>query len=178
MRRAVMVVALAGVLGFQAHATAGPAYVWSIDGSVDNSGLPAGFGPGVPLGPNVSTAKAGAKIEIVGSGKFSPTSGWIDGGGSYRIHDPSGRLIAEGRWKPVGKAAYTDLGTEPEGSPVETLRAGVIVVAIALEGAGTGRLGFLCGVHRDGEELEGVKVNAAGWRFHEIEAGSTTIQRP
>jgi hypothetical protein len=173
-----VVAAAAITAGPWATAGAGERLVWSIDGSIANSGLPAGIAPGVALGPNVSASKDGARIEIAGSGTFTP-SGSIDGSGMYRIVDGSGRVLATGGWRPAGRATYTDLGTEPEGSPVERLRAGVIVVRIAMDGFGRGRLTFLCGAHSpDGEELEGVKVTGGGRRFHRIEEGSTTIERP
>ena len=180
MKRIVLALSAMIAVGVGLWYPAGAAgrYVWSIDGSIANSGLPAGLAPGVALGPNVSASKDGATIEIAGSGTFTP-AGSIDGAGMFRIVDPSGRVLAEGAWRPIGRAMYTDVGTEPEGSPVERLRAGVIVGRIALDGVGAGRLTFLCGVHGEGgEELEGVKVAAGRWRFHHIEAGSTTIERP
>src|SRR5712692_3248444 len=90
-------VAASALTGSTAHASS--PYVWSVDGSVHNSGLPAGLAPGIELGPNVSHAKDGTKIEIAGSGKFTPGSHKIDGGGEYRILGPDGKVVKSGRWK-------------------------------------------------------------------------------
>jgi hypothetical protein len=154
------------------QASAGQRYVWSIDGSVQNSGLPAGLAPGVALGPNVSSAKDGSRIEIAGIGEFSPSQRSIDGGGEYRIVSADGSVLKSGRWKPTRLVSYRDLGFE-HGIP--TLIAGVIDARITLTGFGNGRLLFYCGAHKGDEELEGVWV-AAGRRFDKIESGSTTIQ--
>jgi hypothetical protein len=165
-----------GVLLTPSAQAASP-YTWSVDGSVANSGLPAGLAPGIPLGPNASSTKDHKTLEIAGSGKFSPGGHWIDGGGDYRILDASGKVLKSGRWKPSALASYRDLGTEPEGSPIEQLRAGIIVAPISLQGVGRGKLVFYCGAHgKAGEELEGVNVTTRKWRFTHIDAGSTTIE--
>jgi hypothetical protein len=159
-------------------AGAATVYTWSVDGSVANSGLPAGLAPGIPLGPNVSSTKDHKSIEIAGAGKFSPTGHWIDGGGDYRILDASGKVLKAGRWKPSSLASYRDLGTEPEGSPIEQLRAGIIVAPISLRGVGVAKLVFYCAAHdKAGNEVEGVSVRVPHrWRFNHIDAGSTTIE--
>ena len=161
------------VVAMPATADAADPLVWSVDGDVGNAGLPAGVGPGVPLGPNVSSARDGSRIEIAGSGEFSPEDRWIDGGGEYRILAPDGRTVASGRWKPTALTSYRDLGFE-HGIPV--LIAGVIRAPISLQGLGSGTLTFYCGAHDGDEELEGVYVRATGKRFEHIDAGSTTIE--
>lgn len=180
MHRVLVGLAIAAALGMLSIgqvASAQSSYLWSIDGSVQNSGLPAGLAPGVPLGPNVTSEKGGARIEIAGSGKFAPSSHWIDGGGDYRIVRTDGSVLKQGRWKPIGLTSYRDLGTEPEGSPVENLRSGIIRAPILLAGLGRGSLVFLCGTHdSNGEEVEGVKVTIRRLRFDHIDAGSTTIE--
>ena len=173
----VLGASLAPVLARSAMAEA--PYVWSVDGSVDNSGLPAGAAPGVPLGPNVSTAPDGSRIELDGVGRLDPKAHRINGGGNYRVLDRSGRVKHEGSWKAVSLARFADVGTEPEGSPVEFIRAGSFVAPITLSGLGRGRLTFLCGLHdeKTGEELEGVRVEIGSKRFGRIDAGSTTLER-
>jgi hypothetical protein len=179
MRTIRVVAALAAIVisvGAVEPAQAASTYVWSVDGSVANSGLPAGLTPDLALGPNVTSTKDRTTIEIAGKGRFTPKGRWIDGGGDYRVLDAGGRVLAGGRWKPVALDGYRDLGTEPEGSPAESLRAGIIRARIALEGLGAGRLTFYCGAHgADGEEIEGVNVAAGRWWFTHIDAGSTTI---
>ena len=97
--------------------------------------------------------------------------------GDYRILDAGGKVLASGRWKPTTVTSYRDLGSEPEGSPVESLRAGIIVAPVVLDGLGTGKLGFYCAAHDShGGELEGVKVSVRGRKFDRIDSGSTTIQ--
>jgi hypothetical protein len=156
---------------------AAPTYVWSIDGSIANSGLPAGLGPGIALGPNASSTKDGTRLEIAGSGKFTPRGHWIDGSGDYRVLGPNGKVLKAGRWKPVRLTSYRDLGTEPEGSPIEQLRAGIILAPVSLDGVGDGTLAFYCGAHSStGEEVEGVRLAVKSWRFEHIDAGSTTIE--
>ena len=163
-------------VGAVTPAQAASTYVWSVDGSVANSGLPAGLSPDLALGPNVASTKEHTAIEITGKGRFAPKGRWIDGGGDYRVLDRDGKVLVAGRWKPTALDAYRDLGTEPAGSPVESLRAGIIRARIALDGLGAGRLTFYCGAHgADGEEIEGVNVAAGRWRFTHIDAGSTTI---
>jgi hypothetical protein len=173
----ITAVAVAGGLIATPSAAAATTYTWSVDGSVANSGLPAGFGPDVPLGPNVSSTKDHKTIELAGSGKFTPKGHWIDGGGDYRILDANGKVLRAGRWRPTRLQSYRDLGTEPEGSPVENLRAGIIVAPISLHGVGGAKLVFYCGAHdKAGEEIEGVSVVVPRrWRFDHIDAGSTTI---
>src|SRR3989442_15986367 len=149
MKGVLIVVALlaAGVPLAGTARAATVTYTWSVDGSVANSGLPAGLAPGIQLGPNVSHAKDGTRLEIVGAGRFTPKGHWIDGGGDYRILDAGGKVLASGRWKPTTVTSYRDLGSEPEGSPVESLRAGIIVAPVVLDGLGTGKLGFYCAAH-------------------------------
>lgn len=171
------VLLVVGVLFVGPVAGAAGTYTWSVDGSVANSGLPAGLAPGIPLGPNVSSAKDGKTLEIAGSGKVTPSGHWIDGGGDYRILDKGGKVLKSGRWKPTSLTSYRDLGPEPEGSPVEQLRSAIIRAPITLQGLGTGRLLFLCGAHdKAGNELEGVNVVVGKLRFTHIDAGSTTVE--
>jgi len=179
VRRVLIVSAIVGlaVLSPGIVGAAPAVYTWSVDGSTANSGLPAGLAPGIELGPNVASAKGGERLEIAGVGKFTPKGHWIDGGGDYRVVDAAGTVVASGRWRPTRLAGYRDLGAEPEGSPYESLRSGIIVAPIDLQGLGTGRLTFLCGAHaRDGSELEGVNVTTARWTFNKVESGSTTIE--
>ena len=103
------------------------------------------------FGPAAAVDEDGNRIEISGSGTFTlgdddDDEESVTGGGTYRIFDASGNLIAEGEWEMTEFEDFEDFG----GFFVPGLgffRGGVLEAEIELDGLGEGEIVINCNVN-------------------------------
>ncbi len=124
---------------------------------------------GIPaFGPAVAVDEDGNRIEISGSGTFTlggddDDEDSVTGGGTYKIFDASGSLIAEGTWTITEFDDFEDFGRDP-GSPPEW-RGGILEAEIELEGLGEGEIVIICDLVQ--LDLDAVTVETDDMDFEE-----------
>ena len=125
------------------------------------------FFGGIVFGPVAAVDEDGNRIEMSGSGTFTLGSESVTGGGTYKIFDAIGNVIAEGEWEMTEFEDYEDFGGFPD--PLGILRGGVLEAEIELDGLSEGEIVINCNILAppDHPLIEGVTVETEDMDFDE-----------
>ncbi len=113
------------------------------------------------FGPGAAVDEDGNRIEISGSGTFTlggDDDESVTGGGTYKIFDASGSLIAEGTWTITEFDDFEDFGAGVPGLPPEW-RGGILEAEIELEGLGEGEIVIICDLENFGNDAVTVETD-------------------
>lgn len=121
--------------------------------------------------PCVSKAGNGSRVEIYGKGTFTAGTKIAIGGGSFKIENKKGKVIAKGKWTAADLKSYHSWGSQGAGE------GGKAVLDIKLTKKTSAILTIFCKIgHPPAGTDEGVTVKVGKVKFKKIISGSTLFK--